>query len=61
MPVVVDTMENKVWKSYGSAPNCAYVIDRSGKIVESEPWMEPAKLRRGDHPGTARSPVMKTV
>lgn len=46
VPVVVDTMENTVWKAYGSAPNCAYVVDRGGKIVDAEPWMEPARLRQ---------------
>jgi thiol-disulfide isomerase/thioredoxin len=46
VPVVVDTMDNQAWKAYGSAPNCAYVIDRGGKILESEPWMEPGRLRQ---------------
>ena len=46
VPLVVDTMENAVWKAYGSAPNCAYVIGRDGKIVDAEPWMEPEQLRK---------------
>jgi cytochrome oxidase Cu insertion factor (SCO1/SenC/PrrC family) len=45
-PLVVDTMDNKVWKAYGSAPNCAYVIGTDGKIAAAEPWMEPSQLRR---------------
>ena len=46
LPVVVDAMENKVWKAYGSAPNCAYVIGTDGKIVESQPWMDANRLRQ---------------
>jgi hypothetical protein len=44
--VVVDTMDNAVWKAYGSAPNCAYVIGRNGNIADAEAWMEPDQLRR---------------
>lgn len=46
VPVVVDTMENKVWKAYGSAPNCAYVIGKDGKVAAAEPWMQPDQLRQ---------------
>lgn len=45
-PVAVDTMDNTVWKAYGSAPNCVYVISRDGKILEAESWMEPEQLRK---------------
>jgi hypothetical protein len=45
VPVAVDTMENSVWKAYGQAPNCAYVISRDGRVVEAEPWMDAAALR----------------
>lgn len=42
--MVVDSMENMVWKAYGKAPNCAYVIGKDGKIIESQPWMDAVKL-----------------
>ena len=35
-------MENTVWE----APNCAYVIGTDGKVVESQPWMDAARLRQ---------------
>lgn len=46
VPVVVDTMDNAVWKAYGSAPNCGYVISTDGKIVEAQPWMNAERLRQ---------------
>ncbi|MES2595920.1 MAG: deiodinase-like protein [Verrucomicrobiota bacterium] len=45
VPIVVDSMANAVWKAYGSAPNCAYIIGKNGKVVEAEPWMDAASLR----------------
>lgn len=44
--VVVDTMENKVWKSYGRAPSAAFVIDRKGKVVLKQPWVYPDGIAR---------------
>ncbi len=46
VPVVVDTLENTVWKAYGCAPNCAYVIGTDGKIADAQPWMELNHLRQ---------------
>ena len=46
VPVVVDTMENTVWKAYGSAPNCAYIIGTDGKIADAQPWMEAKRLHQ---------------
>lgn len=46
VPVVVDSMENTVWKAYGKAPNCAHVIGRDGRVVEAQPWLEAARLRQ---------------
>lgn len=45
VPVVVDSMANTVWKAYGSAPNCAYIVGKDGKVIEAEPWMDAANLR----------------
>jgi hypothetical protein len=43
--MVVDTMDNKVWQAYGSAPNCAYLIGKDGKIAAAAAWMDPSQLR----------------
>jgi hypothetical protein len=31
-------MDNPYWCTYGNMPNCAYLIDQSGKIFYREPW-----------------------
>jgi peroxiredoxin len=36
--VVVDEMEDTVWKQYGSLPNMVYVIDRDGKVAYHATW-----------------------
>lgn len=43
--VVVDTMDDKVWKAWGNAPNCAYLIGTDGRVIAAQPWMEPSALR----------------
>lgn len=45
VPVVVDGMDNKAWKAYGSAPNCACLVGQDGKVILSQPWMEAGGLR----------------
>ena len=45
VPVVVDKMDNAVWKAYGGAPNSAYLVGRNGKIIEQEGWFDPARMR----------------
>ena len=45
-PMVVDGMDNSVWKTYGAAASPAFVIDRSGRIVLKQPWVDPKEIRR---------------
>lgn len=44
-PVVVDQMDDAVWKAYGSAPNSATLVGRDGKVLEYEKWFEPQTMR----------------
>lgn len=44
--VVVDAMDNRGWRSFGAAPSAAFVIDAGGRIVLSQPWVEPEAIRR---------------
>jgi hypothetical protein len=43
--VVVDTMDNSMWRAYGSAPNSACLVGRDGKVIQYEGWFDPAKMR----------------
>lgn len=45
-PMVVDDMDNSVWKAYGSASSPAFVIDRDGRIALRQVWLDPKGIRR---------------
>ncbi len=44
--VVVDDMDDAVWKQYGSLPNMIYVVDREGKIAYHATWTMADKIDR---------------
>ena len=44
--VVVDGMDELAWRSYGSAPSAAFVVDSQGNVVLSQPWVEPDGIRK---------------
>lgn len=44
--VLVDGFDDKVTKAYGGHPNRGYVVDREGKIVSKQTWIEPAATRK---------------
>ena len=43
--ILVDAMNNSVWRQYGSAPSSAFVIDRSGVVVLRQVWVNPDEIR----------------
>jgi hypothetical protein len=45
VPLVIDTLDNATWQAYGRAPNCAYLINKEGKIVAAQPWFDGGPLR----------------
>ncbi len=44
--ILIDEMDNRVWKAYGSAPNCAYVIGKDGKIVVRNAWADASSIEK---------------
>ena len=44
--MIVDTMDDAVWRSYGSASSPAFVIDQAGRIAARQVWIEPKKIRQ---------------
>lgn len=46
VPMVIDTLDNATWQAYGRAPNCAYLINKEGKIVAAQPWFDGGPLRK---------------
>lgn len=45
MPVVVDRMDDAVWRAYGAASAPVFVIGRDGRIVARQVWSDPSALR----------------
>ena len=43
--MLVDGMEDGVWRDYGRAASPAFVIDREGRIALSQVWLEPKAIR----------------
>ena len=46
MPMVVDDMDNEIWRLYGAASSPAFVIDQRGVIVTRQVWLDPEEIRR---------------
>lgn len=44
--VLVDSMDNAVWSSYGAASSPAFVIDQDGRIASRQVWIDPQEIRR---------------
>jgi hypothetical protein len=44
--VVVDPEGDPGWRALGRAPSAAFVIDREGRVVARQAWVDPAALRR---------------
>jgi hypothetical protein len=43
--MLIDSMDNAGWRTFGRAPNSAILIGPSGKAVEQELWFDPEKMR----------------
>ena len=46
VPVVVDKMDNSIWKKYGPAPNLAYLIGMDKKVVTAHEWYDAGRLEK---------------
>ena len=43
--VLVDDVDNEVWRAYGGAPSAAFVLDREGRVALRQVWIDPAEIR----------------
>lgn len=44
--MLVDSMDDSVWRAYGRASSPAFVIDLEGRIVLRQAWLDPKPIRR---------------
>ena len=44
--VAVTGMDDTVWKAYGAASSPGFVIDRHGRIVLRQVWIDPEEIDR---------------
>ncbi len=44
--IIVDEMDDAVWRSYGAASSPAFVIDTDGRVAARQVWVEPKEIRR---------------
>lgn len=42
--IIIDSMDNPVWSTYGPAPNIAYLIGIDGSILLKQPWYDPKAM-----------------
>ncbi len=42
--VAVDTMDDTTWRAYGAASSPGFVIDRNGRIVLRQVWIDPEEI-----------------
>ena len=45
-PMVVDSMDNDTWQTYGAASSPAFVIDRQGHVAARQVWIDPKEIRQ---------------
>lgn len=45
-PMAVDKFDNEVWTAYGAASSPAFLLDRNGKVVLRQVWLDPAGIDR---------------
>jgi peroxiredoxin len=43
--VLVDGLDNAVWKAYGAASSPAFVIDQEGRVAARYVWIEPKRIK----------------
>ena len=45
-PFLIDALDNRVWRMFGSAPNVAILVRPDGRIAVKQGWFEPQEMAR---------------
>jgi len=44
--VLIDTLDDRAWRAFGSAPNVAILVQPDGRIAVKQGWFEPREMAR---------------
>ena len=44
--MLIDALDDRAWRAFGSAPNVAILVDRDGRIAVKQGWFEPREMAR---------------
>jgi iodothyronine deiodinase-like protein len=44
--ILIDALDDRAWRAFGSAPNVAVLVDRDGRIAFKQGWFEPQEMAR---------------
>jgi len=44
--ILIDALDDRAWRAFGSAPNVAILVDRDGRIAFKQGWFEPQEMAR---------------
>jgi hypothetical protein len=45
-PMLIDSMDDRAWRAFGSAPNVAILVGRDGIIAAKQGWFEPEQMEQ---------------
>jgi len=45
-PMLIDALDDRAWRAFGSAPNVAIVVHPDGRIAVKQGWFEPREMKR---------------
>jgi hypothetical protein len=55
--MLIDALDDRVWRAFGSAPNVAMLVDTDGRIAVKQGWFEPQEMARAITALLKNSPV----
>ena len=44
--MLIDALDNRAWRAFGSAPNVAMLVHPDGRIAVKQGWFQPQEMAR---------------
>ena len=45
-PMLIDTLDDRAWRAFGSAPNVAILVQPDGRVAVKQGWFDPREMAR---------------